>query len=1053
MARFLAGLIGCLILSALPAAGAEYRRLLTPKAPPPAGPRSLAELREQFENVPPDFRPMPLWVWNDAMTPEAIAGQLRQFRDAGFGGVFIHPRPGLVTEYLSDEWFRLWRYALEEGKRLGLSVHIYDENSYPSGFAGGHVPALDPTTAGSTAAAALLEPGQRIDWSSVVAAARVALDSSGVPASYEALPFGASLKAAERAAVFTLQTVAPRAFTAWFPYVDLTNPRTAELFLKTTYERYRGHFGPEFGKTVRMAFSDEPELPKAQGLTLPLSRQNLLQFRLRRGYRLEDHLASLWWNAGDYRKVRFDYWETMHELLAENFFGPMYDWCDNNGLWWTGHWWEHLWPSPYITPADGAFYAFQHVPGIDVLWTPGLRETGQDPQNLLVIRQVASAARQLGRPRVLSEAFGGNGWDATPAYFKLAGDWQIVHGVNLINPHLAHASIRGARKRDWPQSFSEPAAWWPLIRQFSAHTARLSLAMSSGESRNRIAVLMPSTSGYLLAGRTESAQKDLEKLRESFNGLVQHLADHQIDFDLVNEYFLEWFGGVSGARLLVGRADYDVLVLPAGLENLRSGAVPVLEKYLAGGGRVMALSNPPEFVDGRASGRLTELARSHAALWNRIDPPKLVSALDRLAPPRFRLARRANPGVSVAERWLEGGGRLILVTNSRPDRFVSSLEVSEPRITRLDTETGYEQALPLSAVSGGWRTGLDLGPGGTAVFALTGGAAATPPPPQPEKKILTGLKWRARRESANVAVLDFCDLETGGQRFDNIHTTKASELVYRAHGFPSNPWDRTIQYRNVFTDRNRYGPGTGFQAVFRFQLDDPAALPGLKLAVELPEKYRILLNGKPVEFRNARPWMDPGLKAASVEAMAKIGLNEVRMEADPFDVHMELENIYVLGEFGVRAADPGFVLTAPREPGLGSWKQQLMPFYPGVVVYETEIRVDPGIDELEVHLEGVQASAVEVLAGGDRRAALLWAPWIAKIPVESGIQRLAVRVAATPWNVLGPLHARQSRNQLIFWPGLTALVAPQRQPAGDQYRFVDYGLEKWPEVRAGRRAR
>ena len=29
---------------------------------------------------------------------------------------------------------------LRKGKELGMKVWIYDENSYPSGFAGGHVP-------------------------------------------------------------------------------------------------------------------------------------------------------------------------------------------------------------------------------------------------------------------------------------------------------------------------------------------------------------------------------------------------------------------------------------------------------------------------------------------------------------------------------------------------------------------------------------------------------------------------------------------------------------------------------------------------------------------------------------------------------------------------------------------------------------------------------------------------------------------------------------------------------------------------------------------------
>ena len=60
----------------------------------------------------------------------------------------MHPRPGLMTPYLSEEWFRLWKVALKEAERLDMNVWIYDENSYPSGFAGGFVPDAMPESRG-----------------------------------------------------------------------------------------------------------------------------------------------------------------------------------------------------------------------------------------------------------------------------------------------------------------------------------------------------------------------------------------------------------------------------------------------------------------------------------------------------------------------------------------------------------------------------------------------------------------------------------------------------------------------------------------------------------------------------------------------------------------------------------------------------------------------------------------------------------------------------------------------------------------------------------------
>ncbi|MCG8688525.1 MAG: hypothetical protein MI892_26885, partial [Desulfobacterales bacterium] len=100
---------------------------------------SFEELENNFVNPPKEYGPAPLYTWNSTITKEGLDADLQAFKDAGFGGVFVHPRPGLVTEYLSDEWFELFRYAVDKGKELDMNVWIYDENSFPSGFAGGHL--------------------------------------------------------------------------------------------------------------------------------------------------------------------------------------------------------------------------------------------------------------------------------------------------------------------------------------------------------------------------------------------------------------------------------------------------------------------------------------------------------------------------------------------------------------------------------------------------------------------------------------------------------------------------------------------------------------------------------------------------------------------------------------------------------------------------------------------------------------------------------------------------------------------------------------------------
>ena len=43
---------------------------------------------------------------------------------------------------MGDEWFRDYKTAVNAAKQLKLEVWIYDEDGWPSGFAGGLVPRL-----------------------------------------------------------------------------------------------------------------------------------------------------------------------------------------------------------------------------------------------------------------------------------------------------------------------------------------------------------------------------------------------------------------------------------------------------------------------------------------------------------------------------------------------------------------------------------------------------------------------------------------------------------------------------------------------------------------------------------------------------------------------------------------------------------------------------------------------------------------------------------------------------------------------------------------------
>ena len=86
------------LLSILPSLGAlAAAGLLATSAAGPTTRPASRRVRRSAAGV----RPAPLWVWNDMLTEEQIRGTLRDLAGQKVKQAFVHPRPGLMTPYLS----------------------------------------------------------------------------------------------------------------------------------------------------------------------------------------------------------------------------------------------------------------------------------------------------------------------------------------------------------------------------------------------------------------------------------------------------------------------------------------------------------------------------------------------------------------------------------------------------------------------------------------------------------------------------------------------------------------------------------------------------------------------------------------------------------------------------------------------------------------------------------------------------------------------------------------------------------------------------------------
>ena len=1012
---------------------------------------TISQLADRIKQPDRSYGSAPLWVWHTDVTEAIIDSMMHGFKDNAFGGVFIHPRPGLITPYLSDEWNRLFTYSVAKGKELGLDVWIYDENSYPSGFAGGHVPALMPES---------YNQGQMLNLTKTD---RLPLDTDTyvivlrkVPGAFIDIS-GQSDRYADSSGTYYLFRKAFYGKSPWyagFSYVDLLHKGVTEKFIEVTMEGYEKSFGREFGGVVPGVFTDEPNIEVQRKDNIRWTPDLFDRFKERWGYDLVPHLPSLYEEVGEWRKIRHNYYQVLLQLFIDRWSKPWHAYTEKKGLEWTGHYWEHGWPNPNHGGDNMAMYAWHQRPAIDMLFNQ-FDEKSPNAQfgNIRAVKELASVANQLGRKRTLSETYGGGGWELTLTDMKRLGDWEYVLGVNTLNQHLADMTLVGARKYDYPQSFSYHNPWWPYYAAQNRYFARLSLALSAGRQVNDILVIEPTTSAWMYS-TFQSANPRRDSIGYRFQSFVTTLERSQSEYDLGSENIIKDHGSVRNSQFVVGERDYRTVVIPPGMENIDRTTFDLLLQFAKQGGNLL-LFEPIRYIDGAPAA--AEIAQLQAGNGTKTFPRLDEQAIREQFLPKdlvFRNQALIQPNLYHHRRMLEDGQLLFLVNSSLEDDKEVAVDVQGRQVLYVDTETGEAQEFP--SVSSGTYQSLryTLPPAGSALFLIANekkeGYPAWKAPASPGRLVATP-SGKARRLRPNVLTIDFCDVAIGDTLIRDIHTFFAADTVFKHHGFADgNPWNTSVQYKDQTIQRDTFKQGTGFTASYHFQVAAGTDLTGLRAAVERPQLWQVSINGRVVDPVPREWWLDHDFAVFDIGRYCKIGTNTLTIQAARMSVHAEIEPVYILGDFSLHSLDKGWGISPATPLKLGSWKNNGMPFYGHEVAYKKQFegRKD---QSYVVKLSDWQGTAALVKLNGKRVGYIHYPPYQLEVHegVRDGQNELEVIVVGSLKNTLGPHHGNPRPGMVSPWHWRNAKV----YPAGKAYDTYEYGLmadfEVW-EVSPGR---
>lgn len=977
---------------------------------------------ERFRAPEAEYRAVPFWAWNDALSQPELLRQMDVLRRMGFGGVQIHVRSGLRTRYLSEEYLSAVEACVEKAQRDGTAVWLYDEDRWPSGAAGGLAtaePRYRQKYLRFTQIPYEMEPGGvmppdaasddpiRTGNGRLLARYQIALNTDGTLHSRRML--GADEAAQAGVWYAYLETALGHPWFNGNAYLDTLSREAVEHFIALTHEAYAGRLSAHFGAAIPAMFTDEPQFARKQLLPDPWSQTDVTlpwtddleqAFLSAYGTSLLAGLPELIWELPEGRVSQTRY--RFHDLLTERFTASFCDtvgqWCSAHRLLLTGHMMEEPTLQSQCAAIGEAMRAYRSfaLPGVDILC--GALE-------LNTLKQCQSAVRQYGREGMLCEEYGVTGWFCEFRDYLYAGNWLAALGVTVRVPHMAWLSMRGEAKRDYPASFNEQSPWHTRYAAVEDHFARIAAALSRGKALTRIGVVHPMESYWLCWGPVSQTQAVRDEMDARFADLTSWLLGGGLDFDFLCESLLPSLCPAGGAPLRVGTCAYDVLLVP-GCRTLRKTTLDRLEAFRKAGGTLIFLGEAPEYEDALPSARGAALCHASVQI-----PFSRAAVLRALAPWReVTLSRRdgsMEDGLLYqlredgAARWLFLAERNAPECRDVPVRHETKLTLRGAwRPILFDADSGRTRALPFVRKDGQTELNIQRWDYQAVLLKLLpddGGELPQEAEKTARRAPVSVPELAAfRLKEPNVLVLDRAEYALDEEKWHEAdELLRADNCCRRALGWPPRgqdsvqPWameQETLLHR----------------LHLRFRIHAACPLDGVMLAMEEPENSEIFFNGAHVPAEVCGWYADRSIRTLPLPPLVA-GENVLELTL-PFGKTTETEWCYLLGRFGVTVCGTRRTLTAlPQRLGYDDITRQGLLHYSGELEYSFPVTCADGT--LCVHAPHFRAAYLEVCVDGGAPQLLMVPPYTAHFDgICAGAHTVAIRAYIPRENTFRPFH-------------------------------------------------
>ena len=668
-------------------------------------------LREAFLDPPKMYR-MNQNMHTIPLDESAEDSVLQWYLDNGYGGFSLNVHFG---HYLSDEGMQSFKRFCDKAVAEGMELWLYDELGYPSGNAGDIVIKTNPdwecqglffrdTLVQSGNIRYALPPGEQVmiqafpsidgavDYSNSTDLMEM---TDGPVLNWKAPEGDWQIVAVSKYRLYEgfQASRKPGGYKLGANYPSLMIPEVTEKFIEVTHEAYTEYMGEDLGKYFLATFTDEPSLMAVPfdwepWAVIPWVGILSDEIENRYGYRPEEKLVELYLDRGpEGQEVRYHYYHTVADLIANNFFKPIKEWCAEHNFQSGGHLLLEETMMAHVPLYGDIMKSFRemHAPGIDIL--------SCFPEEMPVHSpKLASSAMELtGNELVMSEpcpvadraVLGGKETPAVSVRGHL--NQLMLGGVTDFNNYLELSNSDQAEKNE-----------------FNTYVGRTTMLLRGGHTKADIGIVYPIESLWteftprqrrvggwdtIVGGAPQAIA-----IEQAFRNVSRYMYYNRWEYSYLDSRAIS-DSEVSGSKLVHDPLEWKVIILPA-VSTLPGEAWDRLEEFVIAGGKLIALEKMPtnsevSFPDIGVTERFADLFSEHenAVLvegWTSADLDRLLGSwLEK----EIKLGDEALP-LRFAHREIDGRTLYYVINDSEESQKTSITLNTGKKLEEWDPSSG-----------------------------------------------------------------------------------------------------------------------------------------------------------------------------------------------------------------------------------------------------------------------------------------------------------------------------------------------------------------------------